>query len=143
MIELTEADRAAIANAIAGTYARFETRKHDWGCCKDAAEDAIYRAGLAAGLERERDALKAERADLIKINNGWAHEWDAMREQVEEMRKVIEAAKANRETLSEIAGSKSLTATPTQFYQHLQRIAAKATAGPFDDLLAALDKEQK
>jgi len=52
MIELTEADRAAIANAIAGTYARFETRKHDWGCCKDAAEDAIYRAGLAAGIER-------------------------------------------------------------------------------------------
>jgi len=96
-----------------------------------------------AALEAERDALKAERADLIKINNGWAHEWDAMREQVEEMRKVIEAAKANRETLSEIAGSKSLTATPTQFYQHLQRIAAKATAGPFDDLLAALDKEQK
>ena len=88
-------------------------------------------------------ALKAERADLIKINNKWAGEWDAMREQVEEMRKVIEAAKANRETLSEIAGSKSLTATPTQFYQHLQRIAAKATAGPFDDLLAALDKEQK
>jgi len=94
-------------------------------------------------LETERDALKAERADLIKINNKWAGEWDAMREQVEEMRKVIEAAKANRETLSEIAGSKSLTATPTQFYQHLQRIAAKATAGPFDDLLAALDKEQK
>ena len=92
-------------------------------------------------------ALEAERADLIKINNKWAHEWagewDAMREQVEEMRKVIEAAKANRETLSEIAGSKSLTATPTQFYQHLQRIAAKATAGPFDDLLAALDKGQK
>jgi hypothetical protein len=29
--------------------------------------------------------------------------------------------------LGEIAGSKSLTATPTQFYQHLQRIASDAT----------------
>lgn len=35
-------------------------------------------------------------------------------------------AEALRAALSEIAGSKSLTATPTQFYQHLQRLAAKA-----------------
>ena len=26
-------------------------------------------------------ALEAERADLIKINNGWAGEWNAMREE--------------------------------------------------------------
>ena len=114
-----------------------QTERDAWKS-KLLAEEVEHDATMA-----ERDALKAERADLIKINNKWAGEWDAMREQVEEMRKVIEAAKANRETLSEIAGSKSLTATPTQFYQHLQRIAAKATAGPFDDLLAALDKGQK
>ena len=44
--------------------------------------------------EAERDALKAERADIIKINNGWAHEWDAMREERDGMLAVIEAAKA-------------------------------------------------
>ena len=38
----------------------------------------------------------------------------------------VERAEALRAALSEIAGSKSLTATPTQFYQHLQRLAAKA-----------------
>jgi len=32
-------------------------------------------------IRTERDALKAERADLIKINNGWTGEWDAMREE--------------------------------------------------------------
>ena len=76
----------------------------------------------------ERDALKAERADLIKINNGWAHEWDAMREQVEEMRKVIEAAKAMRHYFPHI---------PTQEFIHGDITAA------FDAAIAALDKEQK
>lgn len=38
----------------------------------------------------------------------------------------VERAEALRAALSEIADSKSLTATPTQFYQHLQRLAAKA-----------------
>lgn len=33
---------------------------------------------------------------------------------------------ALRDALSEIADCKSLTATPTQFYQHLQRLACKA-----------------
>ena len=36
--------------------------------------------------EAERDALKAERADIIKINNGWAHEWDKMREERDALR---------------------------------------------------------
>ena len=35
--------------------------------------------------------------------------------------------------LCEIAGSKSLTATPTQFYQHLQRVASDATITPPDN----------
>jgi len=68
-----------------------QTERDAWKS-KLLAEEVEHDATMA-----ERDALKAERADLIKINNKWAGEWDAMREQVEEMRKVIEAAKAMRD----------------------------------------------
>ena len=61
-------------------------------------------------------------------------------ERILAMIRAIESADAMRETLSEISGSKSLTATPTQFYQHLQRIAAKATGGPYDAARAELEK---
>jgi len=51
-----------------------------------------------------------------------------------EVADLIEAQAAQIErlhhALCEIAGSKSLTATPTQFYQHLQRIASDATITP-------------
>ena len=94
-------------------------------------------------------ALEAERADLIKINNKWAGEWDKMREQVEEMRKVIEAAKAMRDAGVSIGQRVVLPdAEPDSM--------ADDTAlgefigifdGPlqrdFDAALAALDKEQK
>ena len=56
---------------------------------------AALKSRIAA-LEAERDALKAERADIIKINNGWAHEWDAMREERDGMLAVIAAAASRR-----------------------------------------------
>ena len=46
---------------------------------------------------RERiAALEAERADLIKINNGWAHEWDAMREERDALLKAAPDTPATR-----------------------------------------------
>ena len=51
--------------------------------------------------------------------------------EIESLRQQLAAMTADRDRLldvmGEIAGSKSLTATPTQFYQHLQRIASDAT----------------
>jgi len=44
----------------------------------------VMLGGALAEVERSREriaALEAERADLIKINNKWAGEWDAMREE--------------------------------------------------------------
>ena len=65
--------------------------------------------------------------NLSHISEGdrWAkHEIESLRQQLADMT-------AERDRLlgimCEIAGSKSLTATPTQFYQHLQRIASDAT----------------
>ena len=43
--------------------------------------DCIGTGCKADSLMERIAALEAERADLIKINNGWAHEWDAMREE--------------------------------------------------------------
>ena len=46
--------------------------------------DAARQREAAAALVQLREriaALEAERADLIKINNKWAGEWDAMREE--------------------------------------------------------------
>ena len=43
--------------------------------------DCIGTGCKAASLMERIAALEAERADLIKINNGWAQEWDAMREE--------------------------------------------------------------
>jgi hypothetical protein len=40
--------------------------------------------GLLANAGDRIAALEAERADLIKINNKWAREWDAMREKRDE-----------------------------------------------------------
>lgn len=52
-------------------------------------------------------------------------------EEIESLRQQLADMTADRDRLlsimCEIAGSKSLTATPTQFYQHLQRIASDAT----------------
>ena len=52
-------------------------------------------------------------------------------DRIEELEHQLAAKDAEIErllcVLAEIAGSKSLTATPTQFYQHLQRIASDAT----------------
>ena len=64
---------------------------------------AVQAAAAIASLDAERDALavvcdertriahvaEAERADLIKINNGWAHEWDAMREERDALRDLL------------------------------------------------------
>ena len=43
--------------------------------------DCIGTGCKAASLMERIAALEAERADLIKINNKWAGEWDAMREE--------------------------------------------------------------
>ena len=53
-------------------------------------EVLILRNDLATYAERIAD-LEAERADLIKINNGWAHEWDKMREERDALREPTEA----------------------------------------------------
>ena len=51
-----------------------------WNLCGKA------RTALVQLRERIAD-LEAERADLIKINNGWAGEWDAMREERDALQK--------------------------------------------------------
>lgn len=62
------------------------------------------------------------------------------------LRQQLAAMTADRdrllEVMCEIAGSKSLTATPTQFYQHLQRIASDATIINPEALAATDPKEQ-
>ena len=40
--------------------------------------DCIGTGCKAASLMERIAALEAERADLIKINNGWAQEWDKL-----------------------------------------------------------------
>ena len=115
------ADADALAEKfieLTAKIATLEAERDAWKS-KLLAEEVEHDATMA-----ERDALKAERADLIKINNRWAHEWDAMREQVEEMRKVIEAAKAMRDR------------------QEIEVVTDPRVLA-FDAALAALDKKQK
>jgi len=46
-----------------------------------ARDDYRVMANALVQLRERIAALEAERADLIKINNKWAGEWDAMREE--------------------------------------------------------------
>ena len=63
--------------------------------------------------------------------------------EIETLRQQLSTMTADRDRLlsimCEIAGSKSLTATPTQFYQHLQRIASDATITKPEALAATAD----
>jgi len=74
---------------------------------------AVQAAAAIASLDAERDALavvcdertriahvaEAERADLIKINNKWAQEWDAMREERDAARTALRQLHAMHSTL--------------------------------------------
>jgi chromosome segregation ATPase len=76
-------DRAARAEAEVARLK--ELHRLGWASticpvCDEVITKQAPDARIAA-LEAERDALKAERADLIKINNKWAQEWDQMREE--------------------------------------------------------------
>ena len=62
---------------------RAEAERNEWKC-----EALVRRERIAA--------LEAERADLIKINNGWAHEWDAMREERDALLKAAPDTPATR-----------------------------------------------
>ena len=88
--------------------------------------DCIGTGCKADSLMERIAALEAERADIIKINNGWAQEWDAMREERDGMLAVLKAAKAMRER--------------TRF----ERVGAlHDSAEAFDAALAALEKGQE
>ena len=50
---------------------------------------AVLATELAEKAESRIAALEAERADLIKINNKWAGEWDAMREERDALRDLL------------------------------------------------------
>jgi len=52
--------------------------------------DCIGTGCKADSLMERIAALEAERADLIKINNKWAGEWDAMREERDALAKDAE-----------------------------------------------------
>jgi hypothetical protein len=94
---------------------------------KDAEieEESQLRERLSDILSRTAIALKGPNEELS------LHSWHDLPEKATELQQQL----AEREkqiarllsALCEIAGSKSLTATPTQFYQHLQRIASDAT----------------
>ena len=92
----------------------------------------------AAKKQRELNRTKEEH-DKSRLRAGFAESRKEMvsmvdtvlAQKVEELEKQLATMTADRDRLlsvmCEIAGSKSLTATPTQFYQHLQRIASDAT----------------
>ena len=61
--------------------------------------------------------LERSLATAVRVN-------ESLRQQLADMTKDRDRL---LDVMGEIAGSKSLTATPTQFYQHLQRIASDAT----------------
>ena len=71
---------------------------------------------------------------------------DCAVQEIESLRQQLADMTKDRDRLldvmCEIAGSKSLTATPTQFYQHLQRIASDATITNPEALTATEPKEQ-
>jgi FKBP-type peptidyl-prolyl cis-trans isomerase (trigger factor) len=60
---------------------------------------------------------------------------------MEKFRDITKEMVALRDALAEIADSKSLTATPTQFYQHLQRIASNALSAHAARELQNYDQE--
>ena len=104
-------ERAAWSDSCPNTYvcvdckslpARFEKLQRDANESNRILGDQCERA--EAEVERLKDcesevvamqtgliaALEAERADLIKINNGWAHEWDAMREERDALKQELQ-----------------------------------------------------
>ena len=84
-------------------------------------------------------------AEMMKTTEATQSLTDRMIQEIESLRQQLAAMTADRDRLldvmCEIAGSKSLTATPTQFYQHLQRIASDATITNPEALAATADLE--
>ena len=116
--------------------------------------DCIGTGCKADSLMERIAALEAERADLIKINNKWAGEWDQMREERDGMLAVI------AEQMIEIA---RLTKLETECWSNpeawmkwcdvrvLERVERAETEvlilrndlATYAERIAALDKEQK
>ncbi len=103
----------------------------------------------AAKKQRELNRAKEEH-DKSRLRAGFAKSRKEMvsmvdtvlAQKVETLEQQLAIMTEDRDRLlsvmCEIAGSKSLTATPTQFYQHLQRIASDATiTPPHDEALQA------
>jgi hypothetical protein len=75
-------DSEALARGkIAEQMIEIERLKANQRCSAIEQGDVGYPCVFRAEAEARIAALEAERADLIKINNGWAGEWDAMREE--------------------------------------------------------------
>ena len=93
---------------------------------KARAEAAAFSLH-SMNMESYADAIGA----LIKGFSELCDLNDNLTSHRDELRKQLAYMTADRDRLlgimCEIAGSKSLTATPTQFYQHLQRVASDAT----------------
>ena len=99
------------------------------------------RCGEESGRAAERgesDMIQKEIDDLETSFRKHGFTWDqtnfaiaVLRNRVESLRQQLATMTEDRdrllEIMCEIAGSKSLTATPTQFYQYLQRVASDAT----------------
>ena len=71
---------------------RAEAERNEWKC-----EALVRRERIAA--------LEAERADLIKINNGCAHEWDAMREERDALKQDAERYRWLRDPNNDTGGT--------------------------------------
>lgn len=89
--------------------------------------------GMAEEVESEHNRLEAFADGLDKdcLDAQFKAGEESRDAEVETLRQQLADMAKDRDRLldvmGEIAGSKSLTATPTQFYQHLQRIASDAT----------------
>ena len=71
-------DAAAAITELRAEVARLKMNQR---CSAIEQGEVGYPRVFRAEAEARIAALEAERADLIKINNGWAGEWDAMREE--------------------------------------------------------------
>ena len=95
-------------------------------------EEQYHAEGMLRKIERveaERDNAWTELREIRAAIS--ANPEESTLDEVVKLRQQLADMTADRDRLldvmCEIAGSKSLTATPTQFYQHLQRIASDAT----------------